>query len=41
MRDRSSPEKILQLGMSFWGSKALLSAIEHVRPLTKDQEKAA
>ena len=28
MSDQLSPEKILQLGMSFWNAKALLSAVE-------------
>ncbi len=28
MNDSRSPEKIMQLGMAFWGSKTLLSAVE-------------
>jgi precorrin-6B methylase 2 len=28
MTEKTSPEKILQLGMSFWNAKALLSAVE-------------
>jgi len=27
-----SPERILQLGLAFWGSKTLLSAVEHRSP---------
>jgi len=26
--NQTSPEKIMQLGMAFWGSKTLLSAVE-------------
>ncbi|MDX1412127.1 MAG: methyltransferase [Nitrospirales bacterium] len=28
MSDHSTPEKIMQIGMAFWGSKALMSAVE-------------
>ena len=28
MNDDLNPEKIMQLGLGFWGSKTLLSAIE-------------
>jgi hypothetical protein len=28
VRDQLNPDRIMQLGMSFWGSKTLLSAVE-------------
>ena len=33
----TTPDAILQLGLGFWGSKALLTAVELIRLATFDQ----